>query len=430
MYEYDKVYEKVMDYSNSLRLTNKQSMEILNKIEKDLELGLIKERSIESKIEDLAYNTLYRENQSLDSYYDVLEMLAIENQWDYIKSELLNATESYDETFFRLIPQATRSNKLKAEQINIFLEDRISDFEFSVEEFKELKNRLLRHANSNRITTEILDNLFEMYLAEIGNKSLEMVRNQDFRNLDKKFVAIKNPEMAMKFHEDDDLDVDSLICYSYIDHFNGISFLVLTTAFEGELNRREDFSKDYVIPKRDVEDDLMEFIDSYDEYMTYIELTVGDDHQYDEIRNFRLIDDARDQYNPDLIEVEFISPDGYQTIQLRCENIICSKIIGEAIEDLSCLKVKKGMNLVVSYCYDLKDKLRLYLYYEECFENLSRIVEAINRKYESHPTKNRLVELLLKYREHDDFDEIVDTFHPVIFDYFRDLEEFYKALAI
>lgn len=431
MYNYDELYEKVMDYTNSLNLEHNQSVEIINKIAKDVDLGLLKQRNIEKKVESLAYNRAFTGNESINSYYDILQILAIENQWDYVKGELLNTTKPYDECFFSLIPEATIQHRLKIKQIQVFIDHIKPKLQISDSELAEFKLRLLRYARNNEITTNVLNNMLEMYLEETQNDSFKMVRNQDFRKLDKKFVAIKNPDLALKFHEDDSTDVDSLICYSYIDHEKGISFLVLTTAFEGEMYERIDFSKDYIIAKKDVEDEVIEFIDSCDDYLNYIDSAIDNSEKYAEIRNYALIDEARDKDNPDLVKVEFISPDSCEHLLVSCENIIGSKIIGETVENSTKIKkLKKGMQVVVSYSYDFKDRLRLYVYIDDDFDKLSGVIEEINKEYEKCPTKGKLIEQLSKYKSCYDFDEVIDAFHSLIFDYFRDLNEFYRVLAI
>ena len=357
MYNYDEVYEKITRNTKSVNLPADESIKIVNKVYKDLEIGLLKPRNITKKTHKLICNSLARQNKQKDTIN--IDHYRVNSFIDNIKSKLV-----------------------------------ISD-----NELRDLEEKLLALEIINDVT---LNRAFKRYLKETGNNSLKMIKNQSFRDLDQAIIEVDNIEIAKKYGIYD----ERLMFYSFIDHDKGLLFELLT---EGD-------NENFILTKNQMENEVIKYIDKED-------IEIGD---YKDIRKLEMLDKFRDSTNPDIITVMFIDSGKSENLKVKLESVIGSKLIGTLIEKPQLISnVLYGDEVVVTYCYDYTDNIHLYV--NGTTNNSVRLLKDISKKLQN-PSKEIVSSTLSQYKNSEEFDFIVDTFHSTIFDYYRDLNEFYKEI--
>ncbi|MDO5849468.1 MAG: hypothetical protein Q4P18_08025 [Methanobrevibacter sp.] len=357
MYDYDEVYEKIIKNTESVNLSAEESIKIIDKIYNDLEIGILKPRNINKRCLKLICNSLSR--------------------------------------------QTNQKEELNIEQykINSFIENVLPKLKITDEEIKGLEKKLL---SLDEINSQTLDFALKKYLDEIGNDSLKMIRNQDFRKFDQAIVTLEDPDFAQKYGIYD----REILLYSFIDHEEGILFELLS----------DENHENPILTKRDLDDEIIKHIDR----------ECLEDDEYAEIRNLRFLDKFRDQNNPDIVTVKFIKSGKSEHLKVRLESIVGSKIIGTLVENAEKIDgLSVGIEVVVSYCYDFTDEIHVY---SNCdLGQLAWKIREISTDF-NNPSKDVIVEKLSVYKDNLEFDFIVDTFHSIIFDHFRDLNEFYNEI--
>lgn len=299
----------------------------------------------------------------------------------------------------------TRQNKQKEDltinhhKVNAFIENVKPKLTLSEYEFKQLKERLI---DLDEISEESCYKLLEEFLAEIHNDSFKMLKNYSFRILNQSIIAIDNLQLANKYNLFD----ERILLYGFIDHDKGLQFELLTP--EGRKNP--------ILSRKELENEVIQFI-----HCEKIE-----NNKYSEIRNFELIDEFRDVNNPDIITVKFIENGKFEYLKVKLEMIIGCKFIGVLVDNPEKISnFKKGDEVVVSYCYDYTDNVHVYVKNRD--NELASVIKKLSKNFEN-TSKEDILENLSIYKKSPDFEMIIDTFHNIIFDYFRDLAEFYREL--
>lgn len=353
MYEYGEVYDKVIRNTRAVNLPDKESIKIVDKIYNDLEIGILKPRNINKKCNKLICNSLARQNDEDDCSMDKY-------------------------------------------QVNAFIDNIRPKLKISDSELNDLRNSLL---NLEDKSTDAMTTTLKDYLFKTNNKSLKMIKNQDFRTFNQAFITLEHPKCTEKYG----VSEDYVLLYSYIDHDYGILFKLLT-------------DESHLLTKSEVDEEIIKEIERENPKAS----------EYDDIRNLKIIDEFRDLDNPDIITVLFIKEDETEYLKVKLESMIESKLLGVILEDSEKIKgLKKGTEVLVSYCFDYTDNIHVYV--DADAVKVAGTVKEVSNLLKN-PTKEGIVETLSKYKYINGFDIIVDTFHSVIFNYFKDINEFYSAI--
>lgn len=357
VYDYDELYEKIIKSTQTVNLPARESVKIVDKIYNDLEIGILKPRNINKRCHRLICNSLSRQ-KGTDSGQDI-----------------------------------------KKCQAKAFIERIRPKVNLTDLELEELELRLME---LEKINTETLKEAFREYLSEIGNHSLSMIKNQDFRVFDQAIISIENPKLANRF----DIYDQSVLLYSFISHEDGILFELLT----GE------YGENPILTKRELDNEIISYIDRED----------LDESKYGKIRQLKIIDEFRDPDNPDIVTVKFIKDGKSERLRVLMESIVESRIIGYLVDEPKVIEdIAPGREVVISYCYDVTDEIHLYVKGDT--SKISKTIKDICRLLKN-PSRKRILDIFSRYRDCNDFDFLADTFHSIIFDYFRDMNEFYKEL--
>lgn len=297
--------------------------------------------------------------------------------------------------------QNTEKDKinLKKYQINTFVNNVKPKLNILEEELEELKREL---ENIEEINLKNLKKGLKQYLAKINNHSLKMIKNQDFRVLNNSIITVENPKFAKRLGIFDEF----VLLYGFIDHNKGLQFELLM----------EEEKENIILTKKDVDEEIITSIDKED----------FDDEQYRDIRKLALLDDFRDSDNPDIIKVLFIKNHNKEYLNVKLERMIGSIFIGYLIDEPKNIKnLTVGSEVIVSYSFDYTDKVHVYVNYNN--ENLPETVRNIECLF-SNPSKEIIISTLVDYKYNEDFDLLVDIFHNIIFEYFKDINEFYEGI--
>lgn len=168
----------------------------------------------------------------------------------------------------------------------------------------------------------------------------------NFRDLFGSYLLIKDDKKAQAIDKElnqNNEDANSLFSYCYIDHEEGLSFIVLSTATmktEIDYHERNDFSKDIILRKYEVKNSECEFLDKepmniYDEYLEDF-LRNHTNPELEKVRGFELIDSSRDDEKPDDIFVFFekriFRP---EILWVRTEKLESDYIVGKLLNSPS-----------------------------------------------------------------------------------------------
>lgn len=288
---------------------------------------------------------------------------------------------------------------LEKYQIKAFINNMKPKLNISDEEIEELRKEL---ESIEEINVENMNKGLKNYLSKINNHSLKMIKNQDFRLLNNSIITIENPKFSNKFGIID----DNVLLYGFIDHEDGILFELLMG--EGKEN--------IILTKKDIDEEIIDSIDKEDFCQD----------KYSDIRDLTFLDDFRDTYNPDIVKVLFIKNHKSEYLNVKLERRIGSKFLGYLIDEPKNIKkLKSGSEVIVSYCFDYTDNVHVYVNYDN--ENLPKIIRDIEHQLDN-PSKEIIIDILSSYKYENDFDIVVDTFHNIIFDQFKDINEFYSAV--
>lgn len=357
MYDYEEIYDRIIKKTKTVNLPDEESLKIIDKIYRDLEIGILKPRNINKKCSKLIYSSISRLNA---------------------EKETIN---------------------LKKYQIKVFVNNIRPKLNISDEEIEELKVEL---ENIEEINLENLNNGLKQYLDKTNNQSLKMIKNQDFRILNNSIITVENPKFAKKLGISDDI----VLLYGFIDHDKGMLFELLMG--DGEEN--------IILTKKDIDEEIINSIDKES----------FDDGQYNDIRSIVLLDDFRDSDNPDIIKVLFIKNHKREYLNVKLERKIGSKFLGYLIDEPEYIKkLGLGSEVIVSYSFDYTDKVHVYVDYDD--ENLPKTVRHIENLFDN-PSKEIIIDTLADYKYDNDFDLLVDIFHDIIFEYFKDINEFYDGI--
>lgn len=357
MYNYEDIYDKIIKKTQTVNLSDEESLKIIDKIYNDLNIGILKPRNINKKCSELICNSILRQN---------------------------NGKENIN---------------LEKYQIKAFINKLKPKLDISDEEIEELKEEL---ENIDEISTENLNKCLKQYLAKINNHSLMMIKNQDFRVLNNSVISVENPKFAKKLGIFD----DCVLLYGFIDHNKGLLFELLMGENEENL----------ILTKKDIGEEVITSIDKED----------FDDEKYSDIRNLVLLDDFRDSDNPDIIKALFIKNHKREYLRVKLERKIGSNFIGYLIDEPKDIeKLTPGSEVIVSYAFDYTDNVHVYINYDD--ENLPKTVRHIEYILDN-PSKEIIIATLANYKYDNDFDLLVDIFHNIIFEYFKDINEFYDGV--
>lgn len=346
MYNYDEIYEKIIKTTDSVNLSSEESLKIVDKIYKDLEIGLLKPRNITKKANMLICNSFASQNKQKEN-------LTIEHH-----------------------------------KVNAFLEKIKTKIIISKKDLNALKERLM---DLNEISEQKLTEELKKFLKETNNNSLKMIKNYSFRDLNQAIISLDNSKIQL---------------HCFIDHEKGILFELLT----------EKGIKNHILTRKDVENEIIHSINK-NEFET---------SKYDEIRSIEIIDKFRDVDNPDIITVKFIDSGRFEYLKVKLECVIGCKLIGNLIEEpRKVSKFSKGDEVLINYCYDYFDNIHVYV--KKRSDMLTSILKELSNDFKN-ASKEVILEKLYYYKYIPDFEIIIDTFHIIIFDYFRDLSEFYKEI--
>lgn len=284
-------------------------------------------------------------------------------------------------------------------QVETFIKNIQPRVNLGEEDVKDLKRRLLK---LDEINSDSLNQVLMEYLEENNKDSLRMIKNQDFRKFDQAIVTIENPKLANRFGIYD----ENILLYSFIDHDEGIMFEILS----------EENNENHILTKAELENEIIRHLDKEE----------IDESKYGELRKLKIIDRFRNHDNPDIILVKFIRDGISEYLNIKLEYIIGSKLIGYLIDEPQYIKeLNIGDEVVVSYCYDYTDHVHVYVNGDT--EHLLKMIKEISVAFKN-PSREIIKGILYSYRNEKEFDEIVDTFHSIIFDYFRDLDELYMEI--
>lgn len=293
----------------------------------------------------------------------------------------------------------TDSIAIEKYQVETFIKGIRERVSLNEDGVKELEERLL---GLDEINSDSLNGALVDYLEENNNDSLRMIRNQDFRKFDQAIVTIENPKLANRFGIYD----ENILLYSFIDHDEGILFEILS----------DENNENHILTKAELENEIIRYIDKEE----------IDESDYREIRELKLIDRFRNPDNPDIIRVKFIRDGISEHLNVRLERMIGSRLIGHLIDEPQYIRgMNPGDEVVVSYCYDYTDHVHVYVNGDT--RRLLKMIREISAAFEN-PSRESIADILYSYREEREFDEIVDTFHSIIFDHFRDLDELYREI--
>ena len=62
MYNYEDIYDKIIKKTQTVNLSDEESLKIIDKIYNDLNIGILKPRNINKKCSELICNSILRQN--------------------------------------------------------------------------------------------------------------------------------------------------------------------------------------------------------------------------------------------------------------------------------------------------------------------------------------------------------------------------------